>query len=125
MRGGAQAAEKMDETAATAKDFAIIKLAGRQGNQDQDPVPVFCNEDRNWIKRGVWVPVTRGQVEVLRNSTYPVYSNEPGEDKRKTESMVERFPFSIAKWVTADGYRRLKALASKRELTQAEIDAAE
>ena len=127
MRGGGNTAERMDTTAAAPapKDWAIIRIAASTSAADQDPVLVGANNDRNWIKRGAYTPVTRGQVNVLRDAQYPVYSNEPGEDRRKVLSYVERFPHTVVKWIGETSYRRLKAIALKRELTQAEIDAAE
>lgn len=105
--------------------FYCIKVAPMRDKMDI-PVPIVqagnkrIKHPRIQLKRGSWVPVPEGAVEVLEHSKFAVWTNVEGED-RKVKTMRIRYPLEGKMEITEKGYRALRQKALKGEITEADI----
>jgi hypothetical protein len=109
------------------KDWAIIKVNPRQSPTEPLDVHVGVN-GKTWVlQRGKLVPVPMEVTHALDNSRFPVYAepddeNESIEGRKVKIGEQHRYPYETIARITEPDYMKLRAIALKRDLKDAEVE---
>ncbi|HUV77076.1 MAG TPA: hypothetical protein VMW06_03355 [Desulfobacterales bacterium] len=111
------------------REFAIIKFPGKTRKHDPTRIPVRVGGERMLMKRMEFIPIHVKFIKALRNATEPVVEEEDSSGdaidavrRRKVVDHAPRFPFELVGWIVEKDYKKLRKIALKQSITQAEVD---
>ncbi len=90
-----------------------VKFQPRSNPNEQEKVQLTVNGECLIIERSVPVPLPQRFIECAERTTYPVYSQEPGQ-LRKVANYVTTFAHEKIKPATKEEFERYKAEGTRK-----------
>lgn len=106
---------------AYVEEYFLVQVDPKQNDEEVEDVPVALHGELSLLRRGKWVPVTRGQLEVLEHAVYPKYKFNQVEHKVEYVGDHHRYPYRGPHPLTFEQYTKLRKMAMKGDIPESEV----